>query len=1028
MRGDKSGFEALARAASGFPTALATPYPRWVLFLSAGEPSQRAQVVCASADTFDEAWNKARAALPDVEPQWLRLDIVEWIEQLSLSALEQKLSRTKRSYFRFGLSFDSDFTHALLEQEISGNAILYQSSTPLAALNPENLARYSKQRFNQALKFPERQQDPIWRFTTRAWFFDSGTVYPINSIGRESGYRTLKDWPEQHLPSALQDASDYLAKQVKENGRYHYGWFPCFDKPIPAYNTLRHASSTYALLEAWELTQSPTQFAAIQRALDYLTTVLIHSRPLPNGVMADFLVDEGNEVKLGGNAVAILALAKYGELTGDTRYISQMIRLARTLRYMQNPKSGMFVHVINYPDLSLKAVSRIIYYDGEAAFALIRLYGVTGQAEWLEMVERALDNFIAREHWRAHDHWLSYCVNELVAYRPLEKYFRFGLDNVRGHLDFVLERVTTYPTLLELMMAASQMLVRLKASPHRHLLDDFDSDKFEQALAHRARYLLNGFFWPELAMYFANPRRIVGSFFIRHHVWRVRIDDVEHYLSGYVAWLKHYRRTQRQPMALKVAAGPQVMFLGENLREVGNGIEIAMLRRARLFAEYLSLPVTLMFSAWNPQLGATEAALRAKGQLPKHCRVQTVYHALLAMRDSGELRPLACGLARALPQPAPLTRRQIFSDTSTKTLIREEFVDAFGQLLLCKYYVQSSPGVRLSHIAWRDEKGDEQRLTSDEALNSWLLGATLAPRSEWHFIVDKNAPWRQFVMRPEQRPPHSTLTAVLHSTHQREDGRLKYTYAHLLNAPESYDQLLTLTREQQDELVAQGFPAAKLQVIPHSAVIPAQDSPKAAGQQVLYMARYAPEKQHALLIRVFAQVVAQLPRARLVCYGNGPLRAEIEAQVSRSGLNEWIAINGYCEDIAALQRASQCAVLCSREEGFGMFALESLSYGTPLVSFAVKYGPRDLLADGESGVLVALGDEAGLAAALVMLLQSPERQRAMSRAARQTALRYAPGRIAALWRAWWEQIKLKEHSREAAELAEGTTGATPGNT
>ena len=521
--------------------SLPAPFPGCVLFLSAGEPDARAAVVTGCGDTFAGAWRQALDRLQSVadgQPTWLRVDVVTEVETLTLARLKAKCARTKRSYFRFGLSFDAQFERALLEQEISGNAILYHSDTPVAALNDANLTRYAQRRFGEALHFPQDDDAPIWRFKTAAFFVEGETLYPVCARGREAGYRELDGWPGEHLDAAIASASDYLARQIHDSGRFDYGWFPCFDRAIPRYNALRHASATYALLEGWEHTRRPEEFAAIERALHYLTTTLIQSRTLPDGKMADFLVDEGDEIKLGGNALSILALAKYTTLTGDTRYLPQMLRLARTLRFMQDPQSGAFVHVLNFPDLSLKAVERIIYYDGEAAFALMRLYELTEQPWLLEMVQKAFDSFIAREHWRAHDHWLSYCVNELVAHCPEERYFRFGLDNVRGHLDFVLNRVTTYPTLLELMMAASQMLERLEASEHRHLLDDFDRDKFNRALAHRARYLMNGFFWPELAMFFARPARIVGSFFIRHHAWRVRIDDVEHYLSGLTAWRK----------------------------------------------------------------------------------------------------------------------------------------------------------------------------------------------------------------------------------------------------------------------------------------------------------------------------------------------------------------------------------------------------------------------------------------------------------------------------------------------------------
>lgn len=524
--------------------------PACTLFFSFTDTKQRATVFTVSAANLRDTWRagveklRQKTVKTGVKPAWIRVDWVENAEKIDWKTLKSRLKSTKRNYFRHSLALDRHFRTAFLETELNANAMLYGGpKISHAIVNEANFLRYAKLRHGiEQISFDD--DAPLIQFSTRAVFgtLDSEKTYLINGVGCNAGRREITHLQPDQIETLIKDGSQFLASQVKENGRFIYGWHPCFDREIKAYNSLRHASTLYSMIEAWEITQNMQLKSAIERGLDYLTTSLIQTVQ-HNGQEMAVLVDANKEVKLGGNAVCLLALVKYSEVTGSDNYLNLLEKLALAMLYMQNPETGKFVHVLNFPDLTVKEEFRIIYYDGEAAFGLMRLYGLTQDRRWLEAVERGYSYFIAADHWQAHDHWLAYASNELTRYHPRQEYFEFGIKNFADYLDFVANRITTFPTLLELMMAAEQMVQRLQNDEaFAALLDAVDLEKFYSALGKRAHYLLNGHFWPELAMFYANPERIRGSFFIRHHAFRIRIDDVEHYLSGLVAYLKYRKR------------------------------------------------------------------------------------------------------------------------------------------------------------------------------------------------------------------------------------------------------------------------------------------------------------------------------------------------------------------------------------------------------------------------------------------------------------------------------------------------------
>jgi hypothetical protein len=519
----------------------------FVVFISCCDTKSRAHVFIGIGRSFDTSWKSAedrlkkRMKVLKKDPIWFKADLVSHIEPHTLDTFLALFEATKTNYFRQGLALDPLFSIAFMEQELQANCLVTKDrESGNAGIHVKNILHYLK--YNLGIQTDLRMDmfQSLYIFRTISCFHDGEAVHLLGTEDMNHGRRLCGHPDHSTINRIIDQSSQYLASQINQSGRFRYGYFPCFDQEIPGYNILRHASTTYAMIESYEVTQNPSLADSIQRSLEFLTSTGMKTITDETGAQRSYIaeLDGDRDIKLGANAAAILALTKYMKVFADSSYLEICQRLANGIETFQDAEDGSFVHILGYPDLNIKERHRIIYYNGEAAFALMRLYELDPQEKWINMVKSAFQYFIGNDFWKHHDHWLSYCSYELYKHVPDSAYAKFNLQNAAGILDFCLSRETTYPTLLELLMATSKMVRALSIDPSlRDLLQEFDIVKLQQAISHRVAHQLNGFLFPEVAMYFKVPEHILHGFFIRHHSFRVRIDDVEHNLSGYCSYL-----------------------------------------------------------------------------------------------------------------------------------------------------------------------------------------------------------------------------------------------------------------------------------------------------------------------------------------------------------------------------------------------------------------------------------------------------------------------------------------------------------
>jgi uncharacterized protein YyaL (SSP411 family) len=226
------------------------------------------------------------------------------------------------------------------------------------------------------------------------------------------------------LIAAVGRGADYLLRVMNGDGRYVYMYRALEDRDERTYGWLRHAATTYALLEAYEELRTPAYLQKAELALSYLRAHL-HEDEGSSGLYA---VDTSDaQEKVGGAGLSLLAFAKDAAVTGKRTDVETMRALARFI-LKQQFADGHFLANVDLQKDGQKLRREPVYYPGEATLGLMRLYAIDPQPAYLDAARRAADwiirvrDFAASEDNQEHDHWMSYALNDLYRVTRQDSY------------------------------------------------------------------------------------------------------------------------------------------------------------------------------------------------------------------------------------------------------------------------------------------------------------------------------------------------------------------------------------------------------------------------------------------------------------------------------------------------------------------------------------------------------------------------------------------------------------------------------
>ncbi|MBQ9690800.1 MAG: glycosyltransferase, partial [Eggerthellaceae bacterium] len=355
--------------------------------------------------------------------------------------------------------------------------------------------------------------------------------------------------------------------------------------------------------------------------------------------------------------------------------------------------------------------------------------------------------------------------------------------------------------------------------------------------------------------------------------------------------------------------------------------------------------------------------------------------------------------------------------TPSGVLLYSFLLDDRGQIESTHYY-DTTGALRLARtgmldddelwVTYNQQGAQLSRDTEEDVFQRWLLQMVNTPNEP---LLCEWIPYPQ-VLSQVKTKRNAKIIISMHNSPFKQEGYkrqdlVESAVGDIVEYIDKIDVLVTLCDEMRYDiykLLGRIHPAVHTLehyvAPPPPSLLMMRDPYK-----IVMVSRFDEEqKNFADALEAFKLVYAQNKRLHLEIWGEGKDRAIIERLIDKFGLESAASLKGPTEQPRAVFLSAGCLLLTSNNEGFALTIREAALCECPTISYDCKYGPRDQIEHGVTGLLVRQGNIEELADSMALLVSQRAWQRSMGKAACARAQEHTKEKFVAQWHDVFELV------------------------